>query len=39
METYVSKYKEIIGKTYFSSCDNCVSNYCSAPMVMLAPLI
>lgn len=28
-----------IGKTYFSSCDNCVRDCCSAPMVMLAPLI
>lgn len=28
-----------IGKTYFSSCDNCLNDCCSAPMIMLAPLI
>lgn len=27
------------GKMYFSSCDNCLKDCCSAPMVMLAPLI
>lgn len=27
------------GKVYFSSCENCLDNCCSAPMVMLAPLV
>jgi len=28
-----------VGKTYFSSCDNCENNCCSAPMVVFAPLV
>ncbi|PUE64837.1 YkgJ family cysteine cluster protein [Arcobacter lacus] len=28
-----------VGKTYFSSCDNCIKDCCSAPMVTLAPLV
>lgn len=28
-----------VGKTYFSSCENCLNDCCSAPLVMLAPLV
>lgn len=30
---------EDVGETYFNSCDNCLKNCCSAPMVIFTPLV